>query len=672
MNIKNAFNKLQDIDNKIVQRVIKLKESASEKNLTTYAFAALASSVSNKISEQDNTPENRFLLNKLNIIDPDRSGWMKSLLRYLDTPCITDDPLTLINRELNLTIPELLSVALASAVENDVMAGRVLAHLQSPIGGSRPTLGLLSVAFADTNIAETNIINTLIAGTAIQSGLLTISDGGDPLPEQTIKVPVSICQALNNQDGVLKGCTIGNETLPDVPLPSSFEKEIQSHAIGLRDSFQKVLVIRTSSAAEGKSAATSMAKALNARPLFIETDRLSGISPWLILRNSIPVFCFELAPGERKILAALPYYKGPVIALCGPDGSVETTEGAPMSWTIPVPPQKERAELWCQAIGNCELSDKLSKSFRHGCGRIAHLGKLSHYHSILNKTKKPTSKDVTAASWTGESGGLEGLAIPLPDIISDDALVMTPHLRDDLSVLLRRCRARDELASGLGASTTARYRPGISALLVGPSGTGKTLAVGWLATKIGMPLFRVDLASITSKYIGETEKNLAQLLARAEQNEVILLFDEADSMFGKRTDVQQANDRFANAQTNYLLQRIENYDGITILTSNSRNRFDSAFSRRLDMIIEFPIPGPEERRLLWKSHLGENHSLSNKQINKLSGSADVNGGHIRNVVLMAAALVRTLDRSIEYNDIIDALKREFRKIGRQMPVELNR
>ena len=112
------------------------------------------------------------------------------------------------------------------------------------------------------------------------------------------------------------------------------------------------------------------------------------------------------------------------------------------------------------------------------------------------------------------------------------------------------------------------------ALFTGPSGTGKTLAAGWIATRLGLPLYRVDLASVTSKYIGETEKNLSQLLARAEQAEVILLFDEADSIFGKRTDITDSNDRFANAQTNYLLQRIENYDGIVLLTSNSQARFD--------------------------------------------------------------------------------------------------
>ena len=163
---------------------------------------------------------------------------------------------------------------------------------------------------------------------------------------------------------------------------------------------------------------------------------------------------------------------------------------------------------------------------------------------------------------------------------------------------------RDELVAGLGVSATTRYRPGVRALFTGPSGTGKTLAAGWIATRLGLPLYRVDLASVTSKYIGETEKNLAQLLARAEQAEVILFFDEADSLFGKRTDITDSNDRFANAQTNYLLQRIENYDGIVLLTSNSQARFDTAFARRIDFVIEFSQPAPEERRAIWLSHLG--------------------------------------------------------------------
>jgi SpoVK/Ycf46/Vps4 family AAA+-type ATPase len=275
-----------------------------------------------------------------------------------------------------------------------------------------------------------------------------------------------------------------------------------------------------------------------------------------------------------------------------------------------------------------------------------------------------------AAAWVGEGAGLDGLAQPLRDVINDEAMVAPAPLREELGMLLLRCRARDQLVEGLGASARARYRAGVRALFVGPSGTGKTLAAGWLATRLGLPLYRVDLSAVTSKYIGETEKNLAQLLARAEQSEVVLLFDEADSLFGKRTDVKEANDRFANAQTNYLLQRMESFDGITLLTSNSRARFDPAFTRRLDVIIDFPPPGPAERRALWLAHLGASHGLTQRELNRLATAADLSGGAIRNVVLAAAVLVREEGRAVGYADVLCGLAGEYRKQGRQMPVEL--
>ena len=233
-----------------------------------------------------------------------------------------------------------------------------------------------------------------------------------------------------------------------------------------------------------------------------------------------------------------------------------------------------------------------------------------------------------------------------------------------------RCLSRDTLAQQLGPSARTRYRPGVRALLVGPSGTGKTLAVGWLATRLGLPLYRVDLASITSKYIGETEKNLAQLFARAEHAEVVLLFDEADSLFGKRTDVKEANDRFANAQTNYLLTRIESYEGIAMLTSNSRARFDSAFTRRLDAIVEFPPPGPEERRALWIAHLGRAHGLNSGALNRLAANCELAGGHVRNIVLAAAVAARVASRPITEGDLIAAVACEYRKLGKPPPAAL--
>lgn len=255
-------------------------------------------------------------------------------------------------------------------------------------------------------------------------------------------------------------------------------------------------------------------------------------------------------------------------------------------------------------------------------------------------------------------------------IITDSSLVLQKNVKRDLTNLLHRCENWELLDENLGVAIRARYQSGVRALIVGPSRTGKTLVASWLSNKLGLPLYRVDLASVVSKYIGETEKNLANLLAKAEASDVVLLFDEADSLFGKRTEIKDSTDRFANSQTNYLLQRIETYRGIIILTSNSRSRFDSAFTRRLDKIIEIPLPGPDERRKLWRTHLGSNHDLGKNQLNQLALKCDIGGDHIRNGVLSAEVFAKSSNRQMRFADVIEGVVSEYRKLGRQLPAGL--
>lgn len=652
-----------------------MPEPKPDITLRTYALAAVAARLPDPGILGQESPEAKYLRGFLRAVDPGESDWARGLPLYLEGPATEDVDLIGLGRSFGLTLPELLSVSLAAAVEGEARAGRALAHVQAPLGGSRPTLALLAEVYAHASPADPPAIQALADGAAVRCGLLTLA-GNEPLPEQTVSVPLHLCLALAGSDASYPGAAVGLGETPPVPLPASCLAEAARQAAGLQAVAGQILIVRTGSNAEGRSVAGALAAALNRRPLFIEAQaggdpaRIPGLAPWLRLRDLLPVFCLELAPGERKVLPPLPDYDGPILVLCGPDGSVESAAGAALSWPLPVPPKAERRALWGQAIGAGPLADELAAYHRHSSGRIAHLGRLARFEGLLRGHPAPTREDVAAAAWTGESGGLDALAQALPDPISDAALVAPEPLRRELATLLVRCRTRDALAENLGPSARARYHPGVRALFVGPSGTGKTLAAGWLATQLGLPLYRVDLSAVTSKYIGETEKNLAQLLARAEQSEVILLFDEADSLFGKRTDVKEANDRFANAQTNYLLQRIETYDGITLLTSNNRTRFDAAFSRRLDMVVEFPAPGPAERRALWLAHLGEGHALTPVQINQLAIAADFTGGHIRNAVLTAAALARWAGRPITYADVLEGLAGEYRKLSRPVPGEL--
>jgi hypothetical protein len=428
------------------------------------------------------------------------------------------------------------------------------------------------------------------------------------------------------------------------------------------------LVIRSGDALEARAAAAQIAALSSARAVHVQTDQLLGLAPWLFLNGLLPVFSHWLTPGERRPVPAIPGFEGPLIVLTGPEGEFGSDDRIVLDWRLETPSAAERQQLWQAAIGNVEAATQLATDHRHAAGRIA---------SLAAKARAESTDDtpidharIRAVSRRGDAVGLGALAELIPDEVDDQAIVVSPALHHELESLVTRCRLREQFADSLGPSIQVRYRPSVRALFVGPSGTGKTLAVAWLATRLGIPLFRVDLSAITSKYIGETEKNLSQLLARAEQNEVLLLFDEADALFGKRTDIHEANDRFANAQTNYLLQRMESYDGITILTSNGRSRFDDAFARRFDAIITFPLPGPEERRALWSAHLGEQHGISSAQLNLIAVIAELTGGQIRNAVLRSAVAAAHEGKNILYRHLLSGVAVEYRKLSRQLPNEL--
>jgi hypothetical protein len=640
-------------------------------SLRTCALAALAERVPSHLRSRRDSLELDYLNGVLEGLQTSGCTWSEALQEICRDPLPEDQGLIHLAGSFQLTAVEIMSVTIAAAVEEDLLVGRAIAFLQAPLGGSRPTLGLLAQAFATLPGQEKLLLQALANGAAVRSGLLDLAHPEAPLPERPVRLPPHLSLALRGQDAQTAGATTGLDEGLRVPLPPSIQAEVARHAHGLSTNGEgTVLIIRSASIAEARSVAAAMVAALDRRPLFISGEAPEGLVPWLLLRGLLPVFSFNLGPGERKLLPSLPFYSGPVLVLCGPEGSVESSAGLALNWKVNVPPQPERQDLWEQILGPGETAGKLAREHRHGSGRIAYLGRLARYYAAVDSRQEPSEQDLASAAWTAEGGGLESLAQPLPEKVPDSALVRSAELQAELDLLLHRCRLRDGLVNGLGASTVTRYHPGVRALFTGPSGTGKTLAAGWLAGRLGLPLYRVDLASVTSKYIGETEKNLAHLLAQAEQAEVVLLFDEADSLFGRRTEVKEANDRFANAQTNYLLQRIETYDGITLLTSNSRVRFDAAFTRRLDMIIEFPLPGPEQRRDLWLSHLGREHGLTSQEINRLAVAANVSGGSIRNSVLTAAVLAGKAGRRIAYADILNGVQAEYTKLGRPAPAEL--
>jgi SpoVK/Ycf46/Vps4 family AAA+-type ATPase len=204
---------------------------------------------------------------------------------------------------------------------------------------------------------------------------------------------------------------------------------------------------------------------------------------------------------------------------------------------------------------------------------------------------------------------------------------------------------------------------GISALFAGESGTGKTMAAEVIANDLHLNLYRIDLSAVVSKYIGETEKNLRKLFDAAEDGGAILFFDEADAIFGKRSEVKDSHDRYANIEINYLLQRMESYRGLAILATNMKSALDSAFMRRLRFVVTFPFPGVAERKLIWQKVFPAETPTNGLDHDRL-GRFNLTGASIHNIALNAAFLAAQADSRVTMPLVLEAARTEFRKLER--------
>ena len=208
------------------------------------------------------------------------------------------------------------------------------------------------------------------------------------------------------------------------------------------------------------------------------------------------------------------------------------------------------------------------------------------------------------------------------------------------------------------------YGRGMAALFVGGPGTGKTMAAGCIANELGIPLYKVDLSQIVDKYIGETEKRLEQVFSYAQKSNVILFFDEADALFGKRSEVKDSKDKYANTEVSYILQRIEQYDGMVILATNLVKNMDEAFLRRMKYMVEFPMPDEDIRLKIWKGSFSDAAPVTGLDYEFLARKIELAGGHIKNIVLNAAFIAAERGESIGMGAVLYASANEYYKLGR--------
>ena len=268
-----------------------------------------------------------------------------------------------------------------------------------------------------------------------------------------------------------------------------------------------------------------------------------------------------------------------------------------------------------------------------------------------------------ARLWPGRRGGLDALAQRIQSRARIEDLVLPAPLIAQLREIAGQLRQRHRVHEDWGFGAQGPRGLGIAALFAGDSGTGKTFAAEAIANEAGLDLYRIDLASTVSKYIGETEKNLARVFNEAERSGAVLLFDEADALFGKRSEVKDSHDRYANIEVAYLLQRVESYCGLAILTTNMKSALDRAFLRRIRFVVQFPFPDEAAREQLWHRQFPPQAPLGVVDFAALA-KLQLAGGNIRGVALNAAFLAAARGEPIGQGVLLAAARAEFAKLER--------
>ena len=345
-------------------------------------------------------------------------------------------------------------------------------------------------------------------------------------------------------------------------------------------------------------------------------------------------------------------------------GSTLTIINVPVS----LPNADQNELLWKQALaGLCfDAADseilRLTQQFQLSPQKINLVSKQLHMQAVNGILSPPA---LAAACRNASHHNLTELSIKVKAHYRWDDLILPADIKLQLKNICAQVRFRRQVFDDWGFADKLPYGRGLSAMFSGTPGTGKTMAAQVLAQDLQLDLFKIDLSGVVSKYIGETEKNLSRVFSEAQASNAILFFDEADALFGKRTDVSDAHDRYANIEVSYLLQKMEDYDGVVILATNLRNNIDEAFIRRIRFIFEFPFPNSDNRKEIWKSSIPTATPIADEiDFQWLADRVKVAGGNIKNIVLNAAFNAAQQQDSLGMCHLLEGCKQEFQKIGK--------
>jgi hypothetical protein len=573
-----------------------------------------------------------------------------------------------VSRRFALDDFEVAALVIALAPDFDRRFEQLYGYLQDDVTRRRAGIGLvLELCGADSEHVVFRE-RFLPGATMVGEGLLLVDEPDRPFLTRPLRVPDAVCNFLAGSDRV--DDVLAPLLAPVHPHPSPpADKMERSLRSGTR-----VWYLRE---APGSSARSIASAALGDEAISIDLRTAAAEHAGEVVRVAV----------RDARLRDAPLIAGPVEAIAGCTGAIGTladgectiaftgsvswdpewSSAVPLQLDVEPPGHSVRDEIWRSALGGSADdvdAARATSHFKLSPEQIAPAAAVA-LGTAAAEGRKVTVADLHRGARNRAAVGLERLARRIEPAAGWDDLVLPAHTLESLREIAVRVRQRERVLGEWAMRRGGGREEGVTALFAGQSGTGKTLAAEVIARELGLHLYTVDLATVVDKYIGETEKNLERIFAEAEVSSGVLFFDEADALFGKRSDVKDARDRYANIETAYLLQRMEAFRGVAILATNLRANLDEAFTRRLDKVVTFPMPGPAERCALWLRCLRPPLPLApDVDLDFCATAFQLSGGSIRNVALGAAYRAADSGGDVAMTDVVLATEDEYHKIGR--------
>lgn len=592
-----------------------------------------------------------------------------------------------LNDKLELTQFEKDVLLIIFAVEIDPKYSRIYAYLQDDMNKQYPTVNFIVSLLSNKNITQKDILNYFISDSKLT--LLELFEYADfPTYYSKFEQRLVLSDSLRNflldnfqvDTEISDCCYISPVSVADSLPPMQIDEKIEKNK-------SYIFNLISFSSKDSQEKAQSIATAFGFDLLIVSCERM----PHDLKTKSLLSKLLRDAFLSHTLL----YFKNfdSFLQIRKEDEQHLFDKLAQLSWIsfyetkhpwspdhIPLQPlfiqiepeiysENTQQKLWFEALQHIDkkLAKSLSPSLAYNFKFPSE--KIDDVFSVLNAKKelgyKVDEKSILAACRSKVEHNLESYAQLLPSENTFEDIVLPSDQKEQLHEIVSHYNNQLTVFEKWNFKKHFQSR-GIGVLFSGASGTGKTMAASILSNVLGLELYRIELSKIVSKYIGETEKNLSKIFETAQESGIVLFFDEADAIFGKRSEIKDAHDRYANIEVSYLLQKIEEYDGLVILASNFKNNIDEAFVRRMRFIIDFSLPNESEREIIWRNIFSKDTPTDNIDFAFISKNFKLSGANIRNAALFAAFNAVQNKQTLNMEHVMNGIKRELHKIGKPL------